>query len=679
MRPIAETVLLAAIAAAASLSAAQAMEPLRPAIYTETQAGLGERVYAARCVTCHGATLANGAAPALAGERFQAAWGGPRRPLSDLFAYIVKNMPLGAVGSLPTQDYVNVVAYLLKANGQPPGSLALTADDARLGRIALTALAAPVTAAFPLRAGPDRLQADPGTTLALDSGPTQAELLGKADAGQDWLTSNRDYNGQRYATLKQIDTSNVARLREVCSFVPNEAARAQTFPVVHDGMMYFTSALSTFAIDAATCALRWRHDWAAHLPGVETAANRGVAIADGRVLRGTADGYLLALNAKDGKLLWARRVSDAAAGELITMPPLIYGDLVFVAPAVSEFGIKGWIGGFRVSDGNPVWRFDIVPRPGEPGVETWNPHPSVRIGGGSVWTPLAFDPAQELLYVATANPAPDFAASLRGGDNLYTDSVLALHARTGKLAWFRQVTPHDSHDWDVTQVSPLYRAAVGSVTRDLITEAGKDGMLRVFDRNTHQQMFKSALTTIRNADQKVTEAGVDVCPGALGGLQWNGVAYAADVNLLVAPAVDWCSRYVLDHEVEFVPFRTYLGGESPMISKAAGWLTALDASTGAIRWRYHSERPMIAAVTATAGGLVFTGELTGTLLAFASATGAILYRHDVGEQLGAGIITYAAGGRQFVGVTSGTPSAYWLNPPGGKPHIHIFALPGAGR
>ena len=643
---------------------------------TQLQAQTGAQVYAAHCAACHGAALANGAAPALVGPHFQAGWAGPRRSLKDLFSYIAQNMPLGAAGSLPSQDYVDVVAFLLKANGQAAGPQALTADDAALSRVVMAA-SAPAMAAAALRLpGAAFVAATPGTTAATDAGPSPAELLGAAANGQDWLVSNRDYTGQRYSPLRQIDSGNVARLHEVCSFTPNYAAKFQTFPVVHDGTMYFTSALSTLAIDAATCVQRWRHDWATKLPGVETAANRGVAIADGRVLRGTADGYLLALNASDGRLLWARRVSNPLGGELITMPPLIYGDLVFVAPAVSEFGIQGWIGAFRVSDGAPVWRFNIVPKPGEPGAETWNQHPTVPVGGGSVWTPLAFDATHELLYVPTANPAPDFAAALRGGDNLYTNSVLVLHARTGKLAWYRQVAPHDAHDWDVTQVSPLYHATVDGVARDLVTEAGKDGMLRVFDRDSHKQLFQAALTTISNADLPVTEAGVDVCPGALGGLQWNGVAYAADVNLLVAPAVDWCSRYTLAHEVTFVPFSTYLGGQSPMITKARGWLTAVDASTGAVRWRYHSVRPMIAAVTATAGGVLFAGELTGDLLALDSASGAVLYRHNVGEQLGAGIVTYAVGGRQYVGAASGTPSGYWLNPPGGTPKIHVFALGG---
>ena len=219
-------------------------------------------------------------------------------------------MPLGAGGSLPSKDYVDVVAFLLDANGQKAGAEALTGDEATLGRMALAA-SSPASA-DPTRQlpAPEQVPAASGAVASAELGPSQAELLAAPGNGSDWLTSNRDYGGQRYSPLTQIDRANVARLREACSFTPNYAAKFQTFPVVHDGIMYFTSALSTLAIDAATCAPRWRHDWPTSLPGVETAANRGVAIADGRVLRGTADGYLLALSARDGNETQLQHVVD---------------------------------------------------------------------------------------------------------------------------------------------------------------------------------------------------------------------------------------------------------------------------------------------------------------------------------------------------------------------------------
>jgi alcohol dehydrogenase (cytochrome c) len=654
----------------AGLGIAHAAIP-RPADFTAAQVATGARIYAQHCAACHGANLNGGAAPALADASFQAQWAWPRRSLLDLLTYTRTNMPLGAAGSLPQADYLSVLAFMLRENGQLATGQALADDRAALVQMAFASgqVAAP--------APPPRLSADftagAHGPVPRATGPSQAEL---ADAAQrtDWLMSNKDFSGDRTSSLQTIDTANAAQIRKLCSISLKPSSRAQTSPVVYNGVLYVTSGLSTAAIDAVSCKLRWQYDWPTSMPGVDAAANRGVAIKDGRVIRGTADGHLLALDAADGSLLWARRVSNPIGGELITMQPLIYDDLIFIGPAVSEFGIRGWIGAFRLSDGAPVWRFDIVPKPGTSGAETWAANPTVRLGGGSVWNALAIDAAREILFVPTANPAPDFAASLRGGDNLYTNAVLALHLRTGALAWYRQIRPHDDHDWDVTQVSPLYRATIDGKARDLLAQTGKDGQLRVFDRDSHAQMFATPLTTIKNPDVPVTEQGVDVCPGVLGGVQWNGAAYLPSRNLLVAPAVDWCSRYTLDHDVTFIPFQTYLGGQSTMIPPASGWLTALDASTGQVKWRYHGARPMIAGVTTTAGGLVLTGELTGDVLALDADNGRILARLPTGGQLGAGIVTYQVDGRQYIAAATGTPSAFWVNPPGGAPGITVFGL-----
>ena len=639
--------------------------------FTTAQAASGAQVYAQHCASCHGASLKGAAAPALMGAPFQAQWAWPRRSVLDLLTYLRANMPLGAAGSLPQADYLAVLAFMLEGNGLPATGNPLNDDRAALSKMAFARNQIVKTTPAPMppamfTVGDHGL--DPRAT-----GPSQTELRDAAQ-GRDWLMSNKDFSGDRSSPLQIINRSNVAQIQKLCSVPLKASVRSQTSPLVRDGVLYVSSGYWTAAINAATCKLIWQYEWPSKMQSAVSAANRGVAIKDGRVIRGTADGHLIALDAADGTLLWARQVSNPMVGEIITMAPLIYDDLVFIGPAVSEFGIHGWIGAFRLNDGAPVWRFNIVPKPGTPGSETWAAHPTVPIGGGSVWNAVSIDADREILFVPTSNPAPDFAASLRGGDNLYTNSVLALHLRDGTLAWYKQIRPHDDHDWDVTQTSPLYRATIDGKPRDLLTQTGKDGILRVFDRDSHQQMFATPLTTIKNPDVPVSETGVDVCPGVLGGVQWNGAAYLSSENLLVAPAVDWCSRYTLDHDVTFIPFQTYLGGESTMISPASGWLTALDASTGRVKWRYHAPRPMIAGVTTTAGGLVLTGELTGDLLAFDAADGRVLARVPVGGQLGAGIVTYQVNASQYIAAVSGTPSAYWANPPAGDPAITIFGL-----
>ena len=301
-------------------------------------------------------------------------------------------------------------------------------------------------------------------------------------------------------------------------------------------------------------------------------------------MRGTHDGYLLAYDAANGNLLWERPVSDRKRREMgFTMVPMLFEDLILIGPAGSETGVKGWIGAFRLSDGEQVWRFNTVPDEGEPGAETWKDAAARATGGGSTWAPLSLDPVKGVLYVPVSNPAPDLYTDSRFGKNLYTNSLLALDARTGKLQWYYQAVPADFHDWDVTQVSPLFETTVKGKRRKLITVTGKDGMLHVLDRETHEHLYEVPVTTRLNPDVPLnTGEGVRACPGVLGGVQWNGPAYHPGLNMLFVNAVDWCGTFRKDKE-----FRPgggfYMGGtvQNDPLEKAHGWLTALDAATGA--------------------------------------------------------------------------------------------------
>jgi alcohol dehydrogenase (cytochrome c) len=437
--------------------------------------------------------------------------------------------------------------------------------------------------------------------------------------------------------------------------------------------MYIATGWVTAAIDAATCRPRWRHEWRHTLGDIPT--YRGAAIKDGRLIRGTADGYLIALDADDGELLWSRKIADPNRGERINMPPLIYDDLIYVGPALSENAIRGWIGAFRLENGERVWRFNIVPEPGEPGFETWAQPERFPLGGGGVWTPLSVDVGRGLLHVAASNPAPDFPVAVRGGANLYTNSALALDLKTGKLVWHEQLVLGDDHDWGLTQASPLYSATIGGVKRDLMATAGKDGMLRVLDRETHQRVFETAVTTIENVDAPVTSEGTRACPGVLGGVQWNGAAYHPGANVLVVPAVDWCSTFATSDTIRFIAGDNYLGGTVRMDPNSQGWLTAVDASTGEVRWRYRSERPMVAAVTATAGGLIFAGELNGDLIALDAASGEVRFREKTAGPVGGGIVSYDVDGRQYIAVASGRPTRFWASDSeAGVATITVFAL-----
>mgnify|MGYP002083562436 CR=1 FL=1 len=639
------------------------------ASYTTEQALAGETVYRASCAACHGEDLRGAGVPALAGPDFMAQWGRPDRNVDDLFFLLRTTMPPGGAGTLTADQNIAVLAYLLQRNGFAAGPAPLTADPTRLRSIVLRR----PEDATPRPPAPEFV-AGPGGTAPSGRGPSQAELDTAGSNTRDWLYATHDYSGQRYARQTQINRTTVRQLRVACAYQMGTTESFQTNPIVYRGVMYLTTLHLTVAIDAATCRPLWKHVWRT-LDRDVWLAQRGVAIQDGRVVRATSDGYLLAVDAATGVLLWARHVASAEKGETFTVAPMIYQDLILIGPAGSENAARGWVGAFKLEDGSPVWRFNLVPAPGEPGSETWQTLPGMPIGGGGVWTPMTLDVARGMLHLAASNPSPDFPQRFRTGENLYTNTMVALDVRTGALAWYAHPAQTDAHDWDLTQAGPLFRARAGGASRDLIAVVGKEGILRVYDRTTRAMLHQTPVTTIDNADAPVTTTGTHACPGIFGGVEWNGPAYNPGTNLLYTPAVDWCGTFTASDSVRYIPGKSFLGGQYKRDSTSQGWLTAVDASTGGVRWRYRSTRPMVAAVTTTAGGLVFTGELTGDFLALDAASGKELFRLNTGGPIGGGVVSYAIKGKQYVAVMSGRPSGFWINEHPGSATAFVLALP----
>jgi alcohol dehydrogenase (cytochrome c) len=509
-------------------------------------------------------------------------------------------------------------------------------------------------------------------------------IVSELDGG-GWVYVDHDLAGTRYSHLKQITTKNVSRLVKACEYSFPDKEPSQTAPIVSARRMYLTTAHYTVAVDAANCHVIWSSKWT---PREHEPANthRGAALADGKIIRGTDDGFLLALDARDGHALWEKQIADPKEGYFISMPPLVHGNLIYIGPAGSETAAQGWVGAFRISDGEQVWRFNIVPDDGEPGADSWGPNPAARKhGGGNLWTPMSFDEKRNLLYVPGGNAAPDLYDDDRPGDNLYTNSLIALDATTGRMAWYRQFLPHDVHDYDVTHVAPVFKTTIGGSTRDVMASTGKDGLLRLVDRDSKDIIYSVPFTNRVNAEAPVTTTPVRVCPGTLGGQEWNGSAYYAKQNLLIVPATDWCAAFNKDttapdpqkeHTHAF-----YFGGETKFDpwSAARGRLTAFDASTGQEKWRYDAAKPLIAGVTATAGDLIFTGELSGDLLALDARSGKVLLRKDLGGPAAGGVVTYTARGVQDVAVISGFVGIYNLVAPeigGGNPTVTVFRLRG---
>jgi outer membrane protein assembly factor BamB len=379
----------------------------------------------------------------------------------------------------------------------------------------------------------------------------------------------------------------------------------------------------------------------------------------------------------DGSFLWSQPIASAAGGQYLSMPPLIFEDLIIVGPSGADFGAKNWIGAFKLETGEPVWKFNLVPDPGELGAETWENPESLKHGGGSLWTPLSLDVKAGIVYLPVGNPAPDFYGEIRPGANLYTNSLVALDVKTGKLLWYKQFIPHDVHDADLSQVSPLFETTVGGKKRKVISVSGKDGLLRLLDRESHEQFYEVPITTRENVDALPTVEGVHRCPGLLGGMEWNGPAYDPGSNSLFVPAVDWCGVFSkAPKDPPVMQGMHYYGGAvaSDPREKSKGWLTAFDASTGKARWKYGSPTPLVASVTATSGGVLFTGDLNNDFLVLDTKTGDVLYRFNTGGSIGGGVVSYALDGKQYVAATSGTVSAFFGG--SGLPAVVVFA---AGR
>jgi alcohol dehydrogenase (cytochrome c) len=612
--------------------------------FTPAQATAGRLAYARACGLCHGANLQGGAAVALSGSAFAKTWGDGRHQGSDFFDAIAKQMPKNAPGSLSPADNLAITAFILRSNGYQSGLAPLTlaglagALPAAPRAPASNIAAAAVAASFP----------QPPHTVRPASGtlPQDAQLLGMAEG--DWLTFNRTLAGDRFSPLAQINAGNAHQLQVKCIAQLGEMGSFETSPIIHDGQMFVTTAHKVLALDAATCAVKWSYNYVPvdpeHLPG-----NRGVALYAGRVFRGTTDGHLIALDAASGQLLWDARVADGALGYEITGAPVAFDGKVFTGDAGADTGIRGRIYAFDASSGALVWAFDIVPRAGDPARASWSG--GTDKGGGATWSSMAIDPVRHLLFVPTGNPAPDFNDANRAGDNLYTDSVVALELATGKLSWYVQQVAHDMHDWDTAAAPALFAHGGHSV----MAVASKNGLLYQYDRDSHQTLSQVPFTTRSNVDALPTAAGVHVCPGALG--QYNGPAFSPLSGLVFVAAADRCN-VLTRAEPHYVPGGVYFGGMFRMDEPArqSGWIKAFDALSGREAWSVHRKDPVLAAVTPTGGGLLLTGDMGGSFLVLDASDGRVLYEFATGGPVAAGISVYAVAGREYIAVPSGSSS-----------------------
>jgi alcohol dehydrogenase (cytochrome c) len=510
--------------------------------------------------------------------------------------------------------------------------------------------------------------------------PVSSSSAGLMPEAQWAAFNGGGYHATRYSSLTQINTKNASTLQEVARFKLPETMSFQCDPVVIGDTMYLTTLKTTYAIDARTGQQRWvrPHDLRDPGPG---RLGRGVGYADGRVFRGLADGHLVALDATTGAVIWDVIGADTKAGEFYTAAPVVWRDRLFIGNAGSDYGGIGHVRAFDIHNGKRLWSFDTVASTGE-AARTWPNEPAKFKAGGGMYSSFALDPDARLLYIPVGNPGPDFVRDYRRGDNLYTSSVIILDADSGQLKGYRQLVKNDFHDWDVAASPILFTSKAG---RKMVAAAGKNGYLYGLSRDVKDVFFQVAVTRIENIDAPLTAEGTRFLPGTQGGTNWYGPSYSPPLNLLFVPSIDWATTIKLGgpESLQYDPPKPFIGsangfGEQDPPDQRFGHITAVDADSGKIVWKYDTDTSMVAAVTPTAGGLLLTADTKGNFLAFDAANGRVLLKKDLGDPIGGGIVTYTLGGIQYVAVAGGMKNPI-IQTDSGPAWVAIFALPDRPR
>ena len=501
-------------------------------------------------------------------------------------------------------------------------------------------------------------------------------------AQTDWPTYNGDYSGRRYSALDQINGSNVKSLTPAWIFQTGDYSDGlHSTPLVRDGIMYvITPRNQVFALEAATGRVEWQYKPPASRParpgGQVYALNRGVAIADGKVFFGSIDNFLVALDQKTGREVWRVAVDDAKqCGCNITAAPLVVKDKVVVGGTGADAAHRGYLTAFDASTGRLAWRWHVIPGPGEKGNDTWKGD-SWKFGGGAPWMTGSFDPALNLVYWGTGNASGDFYDAERnpGGDkskdvNLYTASLVALDADTGKLRWYHQEVPDDEYDFDSSYEVILFDREVRGQMRRLLAHMNKSGLTFVLDRVTGEVLRAFSVPEVQTWIAGVTEDGkligrkdpelgkaVNICPSVAGAKSWNSMAYSPRTGYLYMPLLEMCNAITANpQEAQEGRFRAN-GGISmnlPPNRSAYGHVDAWDPLTGKRAWSVPFQYPMLASMLATAGDLVFTGDPEGNLFALDARDGSRLWSYQTGAGHRGSSISYSVNGRQFIATTTG--------------------------
>jgi len=505
-----------------------------------------------------------------------------------------------------------------------------------------------------------------------------AEASPPITAAGDWPSYNKTLTSERYSQLSQINTKNAGKLKVLCTYDVGGFEAFESGLIMVDNALIGTTQFDIFSLNPATCVENWRtHE---DYPPSLLPANRGAAYLDGMLFRGTQDGRVLAYDFKTGKRIWETTIADPKRGESVPSAPIAFDGLVYVGNAGGDYkGGKGHIFALDAKTGKIVWEFFLVPKVegdivrGPLGTtpldaSKWKNAPGLPISGGGTWTSYTLDTKTGLLYVPGGNPAPDFVIGAREGDNSFTDSVVVLDAKTGNYKNHFEIVKKDWHDWDVSNPPILIQTMGG---KQLMAVTPKDGYLYGFDLANKSMLYQVPMTRIEDVRVPFTP-GTDIhfCPGSVGGAEWNSPAHDPGTNLIMVGEVEWCDTVTMKSidKLRSIPVGQPWAGMATinpfnMFGKEdrtwAGWLYAADADTGVWKWRVKSNYPIIGAVTPTAGGVVFFGDIGGNFYALDSANGEKLWARDLGGAIAGGVITYTANGAQKVAVAAGFTMIAW--------------------
>ena len=558
---------------------------------------------------------------------------------------------------------------------------------------------------------------------ALAGNVTHERLVNSENEPGNWINHHGNYEAHRFSGLTQINKSNVADLRVAFTWALGDIQGGGTAPVVfpfsglegtplaEDGFLYITSGwgvVTKLDVRGGKPVLMWKYDpeadkdWA---PSVTCCGinNRGAALHGDKVLGTVIDGRVFALNKNDGSLLWETQVADPGIAEVITNAPLIVKDMVLTGMAGAEFGVRGWIAALDVNTGKEIWRTHTIPGPGEPGHETWkDDYGAWKTGGGSTWVTGSYDPELNIIVWGTANPGPDWDNAYRPGDNLWTDSTIALDADTGKFLWGFQHTPNDPYDFDSIAENTFVDTNINGQYVRATLHANRNGFAYALDRSNGKYIWGTQFVKKLNWTKGLDENGrpasydpnVDIqtyepgtaagrggvteegergavegisCPAHTGGKNWPPTAYSPHTGLYYIPVIESCNKafaQVAPKNWDPANRDWFLGGapyftfEDPASGRITGSVTAIDVSTGAVRGKWETKYPLLGGIMATAGGLVFTGLADGGVVALDADTLQELWRFETGSGINAPPMSYMAGGKQYIAILVGLGGAW---------------------